>query len=441
MHTRLFGTDGIRGKANTFPMTVEVCMALGEIFGKTLGPGKILIGRDTRASGPVFEDAVIAGLAAAGCNPTPVGIIPTPGIAALVISLGASGGIVISASHNPHEDNGLKVFGPDGYKLSAAEEAKLDEAIQRALQRNPTLPPTMGTIESCEDGLFQYIHALSNLFKGTLQPNFPIVIDCANGAAFQVAPRIFKLLDIPAHALATQPNGTNINDGCGAMHPEHCAKNVLTRGCQLGIAFDGDADRAIFVDERGKVVPGEIILALLAEYGSQAKDTPLITTVMANSGLDDYLKTLKIPVIRTDVGDRYVAEAMKEHGAAVGGEESGHIILAQYSTTGDGILASLEVIRILQQNDLQLSEYRKGIQLHPRCLLSFVVDKKLPLGKLPKTQALIRKLEADSSNPLYILIRPSGTENKMRVLVEGADEIRNQNIAQEIKKEMLSELG
>lgn len=441
MSPRLFGTDGIRGQANKHPMTVAVCIALGEVLAQTLGKSRkeILIGRDTRESGPIFEDAVIAGIAAAGCNPVSLGIIPTPGVATLTKNRKAAAGIVISASHNPWQDNGLKIFGPDGCKLSQENERQLDIAIQTALLANPTLPPGMGHIEHCKNAHFEYIRTLTDTFKGQINSNFPIVIDCANGAASEIAPRVFKLLDIPVHPLSHSPNGKNINHNCGAMHPKHCANQIKTRGCRLGVAFDGDADRAIFIDDKGEVVPGEVILALLAEYSTPRK-YPLITTIMANSGLDDYLKPLNIPIIRTNVGDRNVALAMTKNGSLVGGEESGHIILSEYSTTGDGIIAALEVIHILQKNSLKLSDYRRRIQLYPRTLLSFEVPKKISVDDLPNTQTVLRKIELESSNPPHILVRPSGTENKMRVLVEGPDANSNQHWAQKIRDVILEEL-
>jgi phosphoglucosamine mutase len=437
MTSRLFGTDGIRGTANVHPMTADVvlrvAMASATLFGGDNGAGtnRVVIGKDTRLSGYMFEEAMAAGFVAMGMEVVMVGPIPTPGIAMLTRSLRADLGVMISASHNPYQDNGIKLFASDGYKLPDALENQIEQlASDPALMTSPK-PENIGKATRLDDALGRYIEHLKQGFpKGQTLKGLKIVVDCAHGAAYRVAPQVLWELEAEVIPVAVQPNGRNINENCGATRPKYLQQIVQEHGADIGIALDGDADRLILVDETGVVVDGDQVIALLAQYFHQQErlnKKSVVATVMSNLGLERHLMKQGIDLIRTPVGDRYVVERMREDGLNLGGEQSGHIVMTDFGTTGDGLQAALQVLAILVQRQIPASRLLHVFTPVPQLLenIRFESDSR-PL-QIQAVQDVIHQAEAKLGKSGRLLVRASGTEPLIRVMAEGddADLIKN----------------
>jgi phosphoglucosamine mutase len=423
---KFFGTDGIRGLTNQIPMTVEVAMRVGMAAGAHFLRGdhkhRVVIGKDTRLSGYMLENALVAGFTSVGMDVVQVGPMPTPAIAMLTRSMRADLGVMLSASHNPYHDNGIKLFGPDGYKLSDEDEAQ----IELLLAQNPPLadPAHIGRAKRIEDARGRYIHAVKQSLPESVRlDGLRIVLDCANGAAYNSAPTVFWELGADVVAIGTNPNGTNINDKCGSTAPALLQETVVASGADIGIALDGDADRLIVVDEMGRLVDGDQIMALIgASWARQGrlKGGGVVATVMSNLGLERCLEGEGLRLERTKVGDRYVLERMKEGGFNVGGEQSGHMILSDYATTGDGTLAGLQVLAELVAADKPASELLHQFDPVPQLLKNVRFAGGKPLDDA-KVQAAIAEGDALLAGRGRLVIRPSGTEPLIRVMAEGDD--------------------
>jgi phosphoglucosamine mutase len=444
---KLFGTDGIRGVANQFPMTVELAMRLGravaERFRHPGRPGRIVIGKDTRLSGYMLESALEAGIVSAGADVMLVGPMPTPGIAFITSSMRADAGVVISASHNPYQDNGIKIFASDGFKLPDEVEADLE----RRMENPGPLPEEashIGRATRIEDSEGRYVQYLKDTFprERTLD-GLRVVVDCAHGAAYRAAPMVLEELGAEVFPVAVAPNGQNINDQCGALHPESAAGEVKRMRAEIGIALDGDADRVILIDERGQIIDGDQIMAILGTRLLARRALPqetMVATVMSNLGLERALVEHGGKLLRTAVGDRYVVEAMREHKLCFGGEQSGHIIFLEHSTTGDGLLAALQVLSIMVQEGKPLSELARTMTRYPQVLVNFKVAQKLPIDDLPKVKAAIADAETALGADGRVVVRYSGTEPKARVMIEGTDEAMIKSHADEIARVMQQSL-
>jgi phosphoglucosamine mutase len=430
---KLFGTDGIRGRANVHPMTGDVMLQLGRALAQVfrLGPSagrapRVLIGKDTRRSGYMLEDALAAGLCSMGVNVLQVGPIPTPGLAFLTVDMRCDAGAMITASHNPFEDNGVKFFSRDGFKLPDEAEARIEELMASPeLESTRVLGADIGSARRIDDAAGRYIVFLKKTFPRQCNlEGLRVAIDCANGAAYKVAPTVLEELGAEVFAVGDQPDGTNINDGCGAMHPENVAAVSRQYRADIGIAVDGDADRVILVDERGEIVDGEQILAMCAleMKGRQALSRDAVVgTVMSNLGLERALSGMGISLIRADVGDRYVVEAMLREKINLGGEQSGHLVFLDYNTTGDGMLTALQVLALMRREERPLSELARVMERTPQVLRSVRVASKPPLEDVPGFARALAKLDADMSGRGRILVRYSGTESVARVMLEGDD--------------------
>ena len=426
---RLFGTDGIRGTANTAPMTAEVALRLGQAAGLLFTRGnhqhRVIIGKDTRLSGYMLEPALTAGFIGAGMDVTLAGPLPTPAIAMLTRSLRADLGVVISASHNPFEDNGIKLFGPDGAKLSDATEAEIEALMGEDLSSRLAPPSSLGRASRLVDAAGRYIEAVKASLPRRLRlDGLRIVLDCANGAAYRVAPA--ALWELGAHVipLGVTPDGFNINKNCGSTVPENLSAAVLQHGAHLGIALDGDADRVILADEHGEIVDGDQVLALIARaFQAEGRLTGggIVATVMSNLGLERYLQSLGLVLHRTKVGDRYVAEAMRERGINLGGEQSGHVILSDFATTGDGLTAALQVLSVLVREGKPASETCRVFKRLPQRLRNVRYSGISPLS-LRVVQSAIQSAEVKLAGKGRLLIRASGTEPLIRVMAESENE-------------------
>jgi len=439
---KLFGTDGIRGLANEFPMTPEVALKVGAAVtwwaSRGGRPARVVIGKDTRLSGYMLETALAAGVCAQGGRVLLTGPLPTPAIAYIVQSMRADVGVVISASHNPYADNGIKVFGPDGFKLPDAAEAEIE-----ALLDDPRLMTArrteagVGRAEKIEDSRGRYVTFVKGTFPRALRlDGLRVVVDGAHGAAYRVAPLVFSELGADVTAIGVKPNGRNINDRCGALHPEHLGAEVVKRKAHLGVALDGDADRLIVVDEHGAVVDGDAIMAICArrmiETGALAKHT-VVATVMSNLGLERALAAMDARLVRTAVGDRYVVEAMRKNGYNFGGEQSGHLVFLDHATTGDGLIAALQVVAALVIGQKPMSDLAAGAMTRvPQVLVNATLKSRRPLDQMPKSQAAIRDAEKKLGEGGRVLVRWSGTEPKLRVMVEGEDEATIRSIADDL---------
>jgi phosphoglucosamine mutase len=428
---KLFGTDGIRGRANVDPMTPELALRLGRAITLVAGRGKIrppriVIGKDTRVSGYMLETAIAAGVCAAGGRVMLSGPIPTPAVAVLTQSMRADAGVVISASHNAFADNGIKLFGPDGFKLPDHEEAAIEALLlDPKLESQGKTGASVGRAERLDSSTGRYIVFAKNTFPKELTlDGLKIVVDAAHGAAYRVAPAVFAELGAEVTALGCRPNGVNINRNCGAMHPEHVANEVKKRKAHLGVALDGDADRVIFVDEHGRIVDGDAIMALCAtrmlKAGKLAQGK-LVTTVMSNMGLERALEAVGGSVIRTAVGDRYVVEALRSQSLSLGGEQSGHLIFMDHTTTGDGVVAALQVIAIMVAESRSLGELCHVMQRVPQLLESIKLPARLPLEQMNALSSCIGAAEKQLGREGRVLVRWSGTEAKLRLMVEGPD--------------------
>jgi len=450
---RLFGTDGIRGLANHDPMTPEMSLKLGKALTYTLRQGinstkkpTIVIGKDTRLSGYIFEQALSSGIASMGADVFLVGPLPTPAIAFITVSMRADAGIVISASHNPYEDNGIKIFDRYGYKLPDEKEMEIENLIWNGDEKLMNSPPEeIGKAFRIDDAPGRYVVFAKNSFPNDLTlEGIKIVLDCANGAAYKVAPLIFKELGAEVITIGVNPNGKNINTDCGSLNPALLKQKVLETGADLGIALDGDADRVIFCDEKGELVDGDKIIAICAremiEKGT-LKGNAVITTLMSNMALEIYIKDQGIEFIRTQVGDRYVVEEMRARKANLGGEQSGHIIFLDHTTTGDGTLAALQVLGIMKTKEKSLSELATIIDLYPQVLLNVRVDKKKEISDIPELEKQIKVNESKLNGKGRINIRHSGTEPISRVMVEGEDDALIKEIASELAHTIEKELG
>ncbi len=424
---KLFGTDGIRGRVNEFPITAEIALRMGKAVASVLHTAepkrnRVIVGKDTRISGYMLETALTSGLVSMGMDVYLVGPLPTPAVAHLIKSMGAAAGIMITASHNPYEDNGIKVFGPDGYKLSDELEALIERHILGDEPEAPPLHPKfIGKAHRIDDARGRYIEFAKQTADNIPLHGLKIVLDCGNGAAYAIAPVIFSELGAEVITLATTPDGLNINAGCGALHPENAAALVREHRADIGISLDGDADRVIFTDAEGNVISGDRVLALCAiglkEQGKLRHDT-LVATIMSNLGLIEAMKENGIKVECTAVGDRNVIECMRKNGYSFGGENSGHLIFGDHVTTGDGILSALQVLRMMREKNATLAELAGVMHEYPTQLSNLPVPSKPPLDSLPKLQQLMNDATAEFGEKGRHLIRYSGTENKIRVLVE-----------------------
>ncbi len=441
MSKKYFGTDGIRGTANKFPMTAEIALKVGMAIGAKFIDGahrhRVVIGKDTRLSGYVIEPALTAGLASVGMDVFLVGPVPTPAVSMLTKSMRADIGIMISASHNPYCDNGIKIFTRDGHKLSDQLESEIEELIDGDITPFLAKSENFGRVKRLDDASNRYIEFVKNSFPKDKNLNdLKIVIDCANGASYKIAPKIFWELGAEVIEIGVTPNGFNINDKCGSTHPEELCKKVLEEKADIGIAMDGDADRLLIVDENGKIIDGDKIIALIAEKlhndGNLKKDTVVITQ-MSNLALENYLQYIGVSTIRSQVGDRYVLEEMKKSKCNFGGEQSGHIVLSDYSTTGDGLIAALQVLSIICDSNKKTSEVLNLFDLAPQILKNIRFERgvKNPLEE-KSVQEFIAKKSIELGSKGRILVRKSGTENLIRVMVEGRNQEEVEALVEEI---------
>ena len=429
---KLFGTDGIRGVANSYPMTPETALQVGRAVARLYRSGgkrpRILIGQDTRLSGDMLVHSLASGICSAGADAELAGVLPTPAVAFAARAGGASAGIVVSASHNPYQDNGIKIFGSDGFKLPDEKEAEIEDLVLsgKAADLSSANRET-GRVRSNPEVRRLYADFLEHCMpdSGSREDGFKIVLDCAHGATYQIAPRIFSDLGFSLEALNVQPDGTNINRQCGSQHPEGLARRVVAGKADLGLAFDGDGDRLIAVDDQGDVITGDRMLAICAQHlQSQGRlnNSIVVSTVMSNVGLSRALKSLGIRHLTTQVGDRYVMEAMRSSGAVLGGEDSGHMIFAEHHTTGDGILTALMLVDTIQAQSKPLSQLKTIMTPFPQVLMNVPVKSKPGLDRVPQIQEVIRRVEEELGDRGRVLVRYSGTEPLCRVMVEGPDQ-------------------
>jgi len=438
---KLFGTDGIRGVANVYPMTTEIAMQLGRavahLFKNKERRHKILVGKDTRLSGYMLETALASGICSMGVDVLLVGPMPTPGIAFLTTDMRADACAVISASHNPFQDNGIKIFSRDGLKLPDEKEKRIESLIFS--KEIDALRPTateVGKAFRIDDAAGRYIVFLKNTFPGNFTlDGYKIVLDCAHGAAYKIAPLVFEELGAEVYPIGVEPDGANINLNCGALHPEIISQAVKEKNADIGIALDGDADRVLFVDENGVEVDGDQIMAICAIdllRESRLKKNTVVATVMSNIGLDIALEKEGIKIVRSAVGDRYIVEEMLHHGYNFGGEQSGHIIFFDLNTTGDGILTALQILAAMKKNNKKLSELSNIMQRFPQVIENVEVKGKKDLDSIPEIKKAIADAEKTLSGKGRILVRYSGTQPLCRVMVEGQDEKEIKGIAQNL---------
>jgi len=452
MTRKYFGTDGIRGKANVGVMTPEIAFRLGAAVTYQARQNgnhrpRIVIGKDTRRSGYLFESALTAGCSAMGGDVQVTGPLPTPAIAHLTHSMRADVGVVISASHNAYQDNGLKLFGPDGFKLPDAREEELEALMDSdVLQTKRATGQHIGMVERIDSAWGRYVQYVKSTFPDDLTlEGVRIVVDAAHGAAYMTAPAVFRELGATVYPLGVHPNGRNINADRGAMHPAACAKEVKRRKADIGFALDGDADRVIVIDEHGEEVNGDAIMALCATRMLRRRELrkrTLVTTVMSSLGLERALQREKGKLLRVGVGDRYVVEAMRKGGYSFGGEQSGHLVFLDHATTGDGLLGALQVLATLLREDGSLSQLtREVFEPVPQVLQSTTLPQRRPLDEMPSTSAAIGDAERDLGKDGRVLVRWSGTEPKLRVLVEGPQKRRITKLADQITAAAKAELG
>ncbi len=429
MSGKLFGTDGVRGTANTYPMTADMALKLGAAAGRHFrrdgsNGHRVVIGKDTRLSGYMLETALTAGLTSTGMNVLLLGPVPTPTVGFLTRSMRADLGIMISASHNAHQDNGIKFFGPDGYKLSDADEAEIERIVMGEI--TPAQPANIGRAKRIEDAGGRYVeYAKTTLPRGSALDGMKIVLDCANGAAYKVAPQVLWELGAEVIPVAVGPNGTNINLECGSTHPRVAAAKVLETGADLGIALDGDADRVILIDERGQIADGDQIMALFARRWAQAERLQggvLVATVMSNLGLERYLTGHGLRLERTSVGDRHVVERMRQGGWNLGGEQSGHIVMTDYATTGDGLIAALQFLAAMVETGKPASVLARSFEPVPQMLKNLRLPAGVDILGQAQVQAAIEAAKARLDGRGRLLIRKSGTEPLVRVMAECEDE-------------------
>ena len=448
---RLFGTDGIRGVANEYPLTAETVFEIGRavalFFSSNANSSKIIIGKDTRESGDMIQEALASGICSVGTDTCLAGVLPTPAVACLTSSMGAAAGIVISASHNPFYDNGIKIFDADGYKLSDADEDKIERLLQTGNIDNSTGKSNHhnGIVETLTDAPERYLAFLQNTLPNTdLFNDIKIVLDCSNGATYAVAPKLFKGLGAMIEALHVHPDGKNINADCGSEHPESLIDAVLAQKADIGLAFDGDGDRLVAVDEKGMILSGDRILAICArslKHKGLLKNNLVVSTVMSNLGLRLALKELGIQHLMAPVGDRYVLQQMNTNGAVIGGEDSGHMIFLDQHTTGDGMLTALRLIQTLREENKPLSELSRIMTVFPQVLLNIDVHNKPPIEEVPQIMAAIRSVEDCLGEKGRVLVRYSGTQPLCRVMVEGPEENETRRYCQQIADVIKTTLG
>ncbi len=437
----LFGTDGVRGRANVAPMTPETALRLGRAITLVARRGgrkrpRVVIGKDTRLSGYMIETALSAGICAMGGHVMLSGPIPTPAVANLTHSMRADAGVVISASHNPFGDNGIKIFGSDGFKLPDAEELEIERLLEDSIvDRGPT-GSGVGDAIRIEDAAGRYVVYAKATFPTELTLNgLRVVVDAAHGAAYRVAPAVFSELGAEVVSLGVRPNGRNINRQCGALHPEHVCHEVVKRKAHLGIALDGDADRVIIVDEKGEIIDGDAVMALCATRMLRAKKLAkktLVATVMSNMGLEKAIQAAGGRLVRTPVGDRYVVEEMRRQKLAFGGEQSGHLVFLDHATTGDGIVAALQVLAIMVREERPASELARVMERFPQVLESVTLPARRPIADMPLLSKSIAQIERKLGSKGRVLVRWSGTEPKLRFMAEGPKRDQLQTMVAEL---------
>ncbi len=436
---KLFGTDGVRGVANLEPMTAETALAIGRatahVCKRHRHRHRIVIGKDTRVSGYMIENALTAGICSLGVDVLLVGPMPTPGIAFITHSMRADAGVVISASHNPYQDNGIKIFSRDGFKIPDEVENEIESLVTTGAIRD--IRPTASEIGKAfriDDALGRYIVFCKNTFPENLSlDGLKLVLDCANGATYKVAPIVFTELGAEVTVIHDHPNGLNINDHCGALHPQDLARQVVAAGADAGLAFDGDGDRLIVVDERGRQLTGDHVIAVCAKSMLDCgllRNNLVVTTAMSNFGFRQAMQGLGIQLAEAEVGDRYVLRMMREKGAVLGGEESGHIIFLNFHTTGDGIISALQLLAVLRESGQKLSELAGIMRLAPQALVNVTVRDKPPLETVAPLQAALREARAELADRGRVLVRYSGTQALCRVMVESTDDALTRRVAE-----------
>ena len=439
MSRKLFGTDGVRGRANSWPMTAELALKLGAAAGRYFrrddsSAHRVVIGKDTRLSGYMLENALTAGLTSTGMNVLLLGPVPTPAVGYLTRSMRADVGVMISASHNPHQDNGIKFFGPDGFKLSDAAEAEIETMVAGEIL--PARPENIGRAKRIEDGRGRYQEFVKTSFPHGLRlDGLKVVIDCANGAAYRAAPEVLWELGAEVIPVGVTPNGTNINENCGSTHPETAAEAVVAHGAHVGISLDGDADRVMILDETGRVADGDQIMALLAARWAEEgrlSGGALVATVMSNLGLERFLQGRGLRLERTAVGDRYVVERMREGGFNLGGEQSGHIGMTDSATTGDGLIAALQFLAEMVRTGRPASDLTRSFETVPQLLKNVRFQDGVRPLEAAAVQRAIQESEARIAGRGRILIRKSGTESLIRVMAECEDECLLLQVVDEI---------
>lgn len=443
MNRKYFGTDGVRGKVGQFPIVPDFVMKLGWAAGKVLsekGTKKVIIGKDTRISGYMLEAALEAGFSAAGVKSVLLGPMPTPAIAYLTRAFRAEAGVVISASHNPFYDNGIKFFSKDGTKLPDEIEAKIEALLEQDMTIEE--PKNLGKASRKDDAPGRYVEFCKSSFPNVYNlEGYRIVLDCAHGATYQVAPMVFRELGAEVIAIGNEPNGTNINDGYGSTHPDNLILKVLQTKADLGIAFDGDGDRVMMVDKNGNLLDGDVLLYIIAKYQKEMNKLQggVVGTLMSNLGLEQALGRLNIPFTRAKVGDRYVMEKLLENGWTLGGENSGHIISLKHTTTGDGIISALQVMRALCESNKSLNELISDLSLFPQVLINVRLTAGFDATKDNKVQEAVKSAETKLGNKGRVLLRNSGTEPLVRVMVEGENETLVKELASSIANVIIHE--
>jgi phosphoglucosamine mutase len=445
----LFGTDGVRGVANKEPMTADIAMRLGRAIAYLCRTHnrrhRIVVGKDTRLSGYMLENAMVAGICSMGVDAFVIGPLPTPGVAFITQSMRADAGVMISASHNLFQDNGIKFFHRDGYKLPDEDEEEMERLIfsDRLSRLQPTAD-SVGKAFRIDDARGRYIVFAKETFPKELSlESMRIVLDCANGAAYRVAPTVFSELGAEVSSIGVEPNGTNINAGCGSQHAERMASLTRETGADIGIALDGDGDRAIFSDEQGRIVDGDAVMAFCGREmirEGRLPENAVVATVMSNIGLELALKEVGGKLIRTAVGDRYVVEEMRRSKALLGGEQSGHVVFRQYTTTGDGIITALQVLAIMKRTGRKLSDLAGQMKRMPQVLLNLRVERKMPLEEIPGMHEEVARVERALGDSGRVLVRYSGTEPLLRIMIEGPDGDQINRYAGEIAGKARKEL-
>ena len=448
---KLFGTDGVRGKANIHPMTAEMALSLGQaiahVFKRQGGPRhRIIIGKDTRLSGYLFEDALAAGICSMGADVIQVGPMPSPGMAFLTVDMRCNAGVMISASHNSYQDNGIKFFSSDGFKLPDELEERIEALIRSGeLAEHRAEASEIGRAKRIDDAEGRYVVFLKKTFPADLAlDGLRIVLDCANGAAYKVGPTVFAELGAEVFPVGVEPNGLNINDGCGSLYPQKLLARVHEVRADIGIALDGDADRCLLVSEKGDLVDGDMMLAFCARdlvERDLLKGGKVVATVMSNLGLEKSLEALGVGLLRTQVGDRYVVETMRAGGYNLGGEQSGHLIFLDHNTSGDGLITALQTLAIMRRKQQTLSDLTSDFERFPQMLVDVKVEEKRPIESLPSVMEAVEKVEVELHGRGRVLIRYSGTEPKARIMVEGEDEDRVAAYANDLAAELRRALG